>query len=108
MNENTDPGPVYVEAIVVEDTVCFTLDALCQACHADRVQLTALVDEGVLEPGGNGPDDWQFSGTSLRRARAALRLLQDLELGVVGTALVLDLLDEIDALKARLRRAGLG
>ncbi|MFJ1256021.1 chaperone modulator CbpM [Cupriavidus sp. CuC1] len=38
---------------------------------------------------------------------AAQRLTRDLELGAVGVALVLDLLDEIDSLRARLRRANL-
>ena len=33
-------------------------------------------------------------------------VLRDLELGVAGAALVLDLLDEIESLRARLRRAG--
>lgn len=108
MNEQTDSGTLYLDAVVVEDTVYFTLDTLCQACQTDREQLTVLVREGVLDPGGSGPEDWQFSGASLRRARAALRLLRDLDVGVGGAALVLDLLDEIDALKARLRRAGLG
>ena len=36
-----------------------------------------------------GPEDWRFEGPSLRRARAALRLARDLELGVAGTALVM-------------------
>ncbi|MFM9916748.1 MAG: chaperone modulator CbpM [Rhizobacter sp.] len=108
MNQTSDSRPLILDAIVVDDSVFFSLDALCQACQTDRMQLTTLVQEGVLDPAGSGPDDWQFTGTSLRRARAALRLLRDLELGVVGTALVLDLLDEIDALNARLRRAGLG
>ena len=108
MNQTTDSRPVIVDAIVIDDSVYFTLDALCQACQTDRTQLTMLVREGVLDPVGSGPDDWQFAGTSMRRARAALRLLRDLDLGVVGAALVLDLLDEIDALNARLRRAGLG
>ncbi|MCY0854768.1 chaperone modulator CbpM [Cupriavidus sp. D39] len=39
--------------------------------------------------------------------RRAQRLTRDLELGAVGVALVLDLLDEIDSLRARLRRANL-
>ncbi|MBP6225515.1 MAG: MerR family transcriptional regulator [Rhizobacter sp.] len=108
MNHTSDSRPLIVDAIVLDDSICFTLDALCQACQSDRMQVTTLVHEGVLDPVGSGPDDWQFAGSSLRRARTALRLLRDLELGVVGTALVLDLLDEIDGLNARLRRAGLG
>ena len=67
MNEHTDSGAAYIDAVVVEDTVYFTLDTLCQACQTDREQLTVLVREGVLDPGGSGPEDWQFSGASLRR-----------------------------------------
>jgi chaperone modulatory protein CbpM len=48
-----------------------------------------------------------FSGCALLRARAALRLVRDLEVSVAGAALVLDLLDEIETLRARLRRAGM-
>jgi len=42
----------------------------------------------------------------LQRARTALRLTHDLELNAPGAALVLDLLDQIDTLRARLRRVG--
>ena len=101
-----DPHRNIVDSIVVEETIRFTLADLCRACRADRVQVIALVDEGVLEPAGSGPDDWRFSGPSLRRTRAALRLARDLELGLAGAALVLDLLDQIEVLNARLRRAG--
>jgi chaperone modulatory protein CbpM len=95
-----------VHAVIVEDEVVFTLAELCRACRAEESHVVALVHEGVLAPAGTGPHDWRFAGPSLRRARAALRLGHDLELGVAGTALVMDLLDEIDALRARLRRAG--
>ena len=91
---------------VVEEDIRFTLADLCRACGADSAQLIVLVDEGVLEPTGSGPEDWLFTGAALRRTRAALRLARDLELGVAATALVLDLLDEIEALRSRLRRAG--
>jgi chaperone modulatory protein CbpM len=102
-----DPHPFVVDSVVVEEEIRFTLAELCHACRADSAQLVALVDEGVLEPSGSGPDNWTFSGPSLQRARAAVRLARDLELGVAGAALVLDLLDEIESLRARLRRAGL-
>ncbi len=48
-----------------------------------------------------------INAANLRRAHAALRLAHDLELSPAATALVLDLLDEIEALRSRLRRAGL-
>lgn len=95
------------DAIVVEEEITFTLGDLCRACGADRDALVELVGEGVLEPAGSVPDEWRFSGRALRTARAALRLRRGLDLGPGGAALVLDLLDEIQALRARLRRAGL-
>ena len=97
---------VVVDAVVVEEQVQYTLADLGRACRAERAQVIALVDEGVLQPAGSRPDEWVFSGASLKRARAALRLVRDLELNMAGTALVLELLDEIEDLRSNLRRAG--
>ena len=98
--------PVF-DCIVVEEELVFSLSALCQATGASPAQVVGLVDEGVLQPAGATPQQWVFSGPSLRATRTALRLSTDLELGPAGAALVLELLDEIDTLKARLRRHGL-
>ncbi len=93
-------------SVVVEEDVQFTLVELSRACRADVEQLVALVVEGVLTPSGDAAPRWRFSGVTLRRARVALRLKRDLELNAASTALVLDLLDEIEALRSRLRRLG--
>lgn len=93
-------------AVVVEEEIQFTLVELSLACRTDVEQLVALVVEGVLTPSGDDLQCWRFSGATLRRARVALRLARDLELNAASTALVLDLLDEIKALRARLRRLG--
>jgi len=97
---------VAVSGTIVEEELSFTLHDLSRACRVDATQLVALVDEGVLDPAGDAPQEWRFSGESLRRARVALRLGRDLDLSVAGTALVLDLLAQIDALKSKLRRSG--
>ena len=101
-----DTRTSLIHGVIVEETMQFTLIDLCRACRAEREQLIALVDEGVLQPSGGTPQEWVFGGTSLRRARAALRLGRDLDLNATGVALVLDLLDEIEALRARLQRLG--
>ena len=93
-----------IRAEVVEEVVEFTLAELSQACQATPAQLAALVAEGVLAPAGQTGDDWRFAGTALRRARLALRLARDLELNPPAVALVLDMLDEITSLRARLAR----
>ncbi|MDO8437983.1 MAG: chaperone modulator CbpM [Nitrosomonadaceae bacterium] len=103
MNQTNIP---FIQGPVVEEEVHLTLVELCQACSADEEHVMTWVFEGVLEPAGESPQDWRFSGESLRRARLALRLSNDLELNPPGVALALDLLDEIAALRARLPRAG--
>ena len=66
--------------------------------------MIGLVEEGVLEPIGRDRAHWRFSGSSLHRARAAMRLQQDLRINLAGIALALDLIREIDALRERLGR----
>ncbi len=98
----------FIQGAVVEEDVQLTLLELCQACRAEEENVLAWVFEGVLEPAGESPENWRFSGESLRRAQLALRLSRDLEINPPGVALALDLLDEIAALRARLRRSGMG
>lgn len=102
-----DTANYVFDGIVVEEEVVFSLSGLCQAAGASPEQVLGLVDEGVLQPAGDEPGHWAFAGHSLRVTRAALRLNTDLALGTAGAALVLDLLEEISTLRARLRRAGL-
>ena len=89
---------------VVEEEVHLTLVELCRACRAQEEQVQVWVVEGVLAPIGESPPEWRFTGASLRRARLALTLTRELEINAPGVALALDLMDEIEALKASLRR----
>jgi len=91
-----------VDAVLIDETQHFTLTQLVQVCGTERERLVALVDEGVLVPQGEAPEHWRFGIGELARARKALRLAHDLELGPGGTALVLQLLDEIDGLRRQL------
>jgi chaperone modulatory protein CbpM len=97
---------LVVHGTVVEDTVQLTLVELTRACGSPVDAVVALVSEGVLAPSGEGLLQWRFDGVALRRARTALRLAHDLELDAHAVALVLDLLDELEALRAQLQRAG--
>jgi len=96
----------FIQGPVVEEEVHLTLVELCQACNAEEEHVLAWVFEGALEPVGESPQDWRFSGDSLRRARLALRLTRDLEINPPGVALALDLLDDIAVLRAKLQRIG--
>lgn len=85
----------------------FTLPSLGRASRVARADLLAWIDEGVITPVApfNSDDGtWRFGGDSLARARAAQRLINDLALNAAGVALVLDLLDRITQLQARLQQ----
>jgi chaperone modulatory protein CbpM len=92
--------------IVEEQTDLMSIDELCRVCSARIDQLTALVDEGVIAPEGETPSGWRFSGTQLRRVRVAVRLQRDLGVNTAGAALALQLMDEVEALRAQLGRRG--
>lgn len=92
------------DTVVVEDGMFFSMATLCQASGASDDMVRALVGEGLLQPSGVQPQEWSFDGEALRRTRRAMRLARDLELNLAGVALVMDLLGEIERLKASLRR----
>lgn len=100
----TQESTVFVVASIVEESSDLSLAELCRACAVPAERIFELVDEGLVEPFGQSPARWRFSGISVRRVRCALRLEQDLGINVAGAALALDLLEEIARLRARLKR----
>ena len=88
---------------MLDERVTVTLTELTQLCYADDQVVCLLVAEGVLHPLGTRQEEWRFSGLEVRRARRALRLQRDLELNLAGAALALDLLDEVETLRERVR-----
>lgn len=90
--------------ILLDERTELSLTELTQACSGSAEWVVELVAEGVLEPTGQEQAQWRFSGTSLLRARVAMRLQQDLEINLAGVALALDLMAEIETMRERLRR----
>ncbi len=81
-----------------------SLSELSRFCQADETWVIELVEHGVLEPVGSASGNWRFVGTSIVRAKKARRLKRDLGINTPGIALVLDLLEERDAVLRRLAR----
>lgn len=90
--------------ILLDEQTELSLHDLCLACSTSTEWVVELVDEGVLEPIGHQQAQWRFSGPSLLRARAAMRMQKDLQINLAGIALALDLMEEIEAMRERLRR----
>lgn len=100
----TEIRMTQVTGFILEEQTELSLADLCRACEAEAGRIVELVDEGVLAPAGSAPESWHFTGVHLQRARVALRLESDLGVNLAGAALALELLDELDSLRARLAR----
>lgn len=87
---------------ILESSATCTLDELCITCDVEAEWVASLVDYGAIDPAGTDQAHWQFAGITVVRVQRAKRLERDLGLNMPGVALALDLLDQIDALRARL------
>lgn len=99
----SDPTRMQLTGFVLEDQTGLTLVEVCRACAAEPEMVMALVEEGLVAPSGSAPGDWRFTGTHMHRARVAVRLQKDLGVNLAGAALALQLLEELDTLRARLQ-----
>lgn len=100
-----------VSSVLVTDIPELTLDELCISCGITVEQVSAYVEEGIVEPhgpeaGASGGDvsQWRFSQVHLLEIRRAFRLERDLGINPAGIALAFELMNEIDRLKRRLAR----
>ncbi len=89
---------------VVDEDATLTVHELSRASQASEEHIELWVMEGMLSPIGASREEWRFDGASLTRTRVAMRLTRDLDVNPPGVALALELLDEIAALEAQLRR----
>lgn len=78
----------------------YSLGQVCVICGATSDLVSAMVAFGILDPSGDRPESWRFGPQAIRRAEKAMRLQRDLGPGLQCLALCLDLLDEIDRLRA--------
>lgn len=90
-------------AIIVDKNTLYTIKEICEACDIPTELLIELIEHGVIEPIGNTQAEWQFTAIALQRSQKAVRLQNDLDINLPGIALALDLLDELNQLRAKLR-----
>ena len=93
-------------AICITDDDALELDAFAAACGAEVAFVRLLVDEGLVQPVALEPA-WRFSGEALARVRRIRRLQRDFEASLQSVAVMLDLIDEVEHLRATLHRAGI-
>jgi chaperone modulatory protein CbpM len=95
----TDP----ISAMLLDDSVEFSLEELCTLCSVPQHLIVEIVAEGIVEPAGDDPAQWRFSGIALTRVQRVVRLQQEFDVNLPGAALALELLEEVERLRRQLR-----
>lgn len=82
---------------------CLTLEQLCAAAALDRDWLIRHVEDGLIPASGPLVAEWRFSAVHVARARRMHEIERTYEAAPELAALVADLLEELDELRARIR-----
>ncbi len=81
-----------------------SLGQLSDACGVHAEFIISLVEEGIIDPIDSIDSTWAFEPSCFARVRSVLSLQKDLGVNLPGVALALDLMQEIEDLKAELNR----
>ena len=81
-----------------------TLAEVCRISGLNADDVIELVEAGVVEPETEEPRGWRFHSVAVWRVQRAVRFREDLGVNNAGAALALDLLEEVNRLRARLRQ----
>ena len=91
------------QGLLLDRRLALTLAELCEASGLHAEAVFGLVEHGVIDPCGGSPREWRFPADALRRLKTVTRLQDDLHLNLEGAALALELLEEVRALRERVR-----
>jgi chaperone modulatory protein CbpM len=94
---------IIVAAAIMEDA-CLTMEQFCAVCAIEQEWIIRHVEEGLFSISGAVASEWRFSSADLRRAQRMRDIERDFDAVPELAALVADMLEEMDELRARLRR----
>lgn len=98
-NRNTVTG-------VLVDDATLTIDELANACAVEIAWVQQRVEDGFLDciatAMTGSPQSWRFASASLARARRLASIERTFDANPEVTALVVDLLEEVAALRRQL------
>jgi len=89
------------------DEATLSLEELARACSVESDWVVERIESGLLADGSPYMASWRFTSRDLARARRMCRLERDFEAAPELAALAVDLIEENQRLKERLRAAGL-
>ena len=80
------------------------MERFCEEAGIPATYVIEIVEHGIIEPQGRTPDVWRFDDYELAIAQRATKLHNDLEMEWEGVALALDLIEEVQQLRAENQR----
>ena len=80
-----------------------SLPELCRTCQLPAERVTEYIEYGVIEPSSKHQTTLYFQVYCVKRIQRAQRLESDLGVNRAGAALALDLIDELNDLRKRLK-----
>lgn len=103
MSTKPTPPSRDVNAASEEPAAELTLFEVSRCCAVQTGFVIEMVEEGALAPlAGSSPESWRFSTVQSHQVMVAARLQRDLGVNLAGAALALQLLDEVETLRAQL------
>lgn len=82
-----------------QKTQLFNFEELCRVTELSSQTVIEIVEYGVVDPEGAGPQSWTFNTQMVVTIKKAYRLHKDLHIDWSGIALAISLLDELEQLK---------
>ncbi len=89
--------------IILFDDKEYSLTEVCDICHMKEAFIISIVEHGILEPEGKSSSEWVFSSIHLVKAKKSARLYNDLSINIEGVSLAIDLLEELNELRQKIR-----
>jgi chaperone modulatory protein CbpM len=102
----SDADPRLAESIWIDEHAHLELTEFAQACGTSTAFIDELMREGVLQPRDPHAGS-RFGAAEILRVRRVVRLQHAFDAPLPSVAVMLELLDEIERLRARLRNAGI-
>jgi chaperone modulatory protein CbpM len=111
--QGATPAP-ELSGTLLDDQHLLTVEEVCRVCAVRVEYIEELVEEGLITPKveqanvgrsaeEHEPGSWRFTGMHMRQARIAAHLQSDLGVNLAGVALALQLLDEVEILRMRVK-----
>jgi chaperone modulatory protein CbpM len=85
-------------SVVFRTDTALPIHEICRAYGVERSLIVSMIEYGIVTP----RQGELVEGSDLARLCKAARLYKDLQVNVQGIAVILDLLDELESMRARI------